>query len=300
MNILVTGSSGFIGQYLVPEFENFGYTVIPFDVVNGQDFTVREEVDALFRDYHIDVVCHLGAQAHLGAAERYPVENARINILGSINIFEAAFRNRVGVVFHSTGAVLSSDIPQPVSEDAVTEPLSHYGVSKLCAEEYLLFYARRGLRSLRTRFSSVYGIGRDVAPINVFTRKAVNDEPITVMGPDVTRDYTHVSDVVRGVRMLVSKLPHSMWNGQLFNIATGTETRTIDVVNTLEVLLGKELNPTIMPSKKGDILKNFLDISKMTKFFEYRPSVSLKTGIKKLIAYYQDEKNVLEHENAMR
>ena len=292
MNVLVTGSHGFIGHYMVKEFENDGHTVIPFDVVNGagQDFTNTELVGNLFRDYPIDVVCHLGAQAHLVPAEKDPIENARINIIGSINIFEAAFRNRVMCVFHSTGAVLSSDIPQPVDENAPTKPLSHYGASKLCAEEYLLFYARRGLRSLRTRFSSVYGIGRDVAPINVFTRKAVNDEPITVMGPDVTRDYTHVSDVVRGVRMLVSKLPYEEWNGQLFNIATGTETKTIDVVMTLEDILERPLNPEIMPSKRGDVLRNFLDISKMTKATGYQSEVSLREGINELIEHYQSQK----------
>lgn len=203
MNILVTGSAGFVGQYMCKELKNHGHKVIPFDIVTGNDLLKPEHVEMPFLDFHIDAVSHLGAQAHLGNAERDPCLNAMVNIIGTINVLDAALHYGASVIYHSTGAVYSDDTPQPVAEDAPREPKSHYGASKLCAEEYAMLYVRRGLKLIRTRFSSVYGVGREVAPVNIFTKKAINNEHIQVYGSDITRDYTHVSDVVRGVRMLL-------------------------------------------------------------------------------------------------
>jgi len=293
VNVLVTGSHGFIGHYLCKYLESRKKEVIPFDIVNGQDFTDKEQVDEVFRDFDIDVVCHLGAQAHLGVAEQHPLLDARINILGSMNVFNAALRNNARVIYHSTGAVYGDGHEQPINELSPLEPKSHYGTSKLCAEEYLLLYVRRGLRGLRTRFSSVYGIGRDVAPVNVFTKKGVLGEPITVFGPEVTRDYTHVSDVVRGVALMVDS-DGPGWDGSCYNIASGRPTKTMDVVWAVEKLLGVELDVTVRPAKKGDILQNYFNINEMRKTFGYNPQVELEQGIKELVRHYKEVKENAE------
>ena len=295
MNVLVTGSHGFIGHYLCKYLESRKKEVIPFDIAEDpwQDFRDKAAVDQVFRDFDIDVVCHLGAQAYLGPAEAAPIENAGINILGSINVFEAALRNNTRVIYHSTGAVYGDGCEQPVDEWSPTEPKSHYGASKLCAEEYLLLYVRRGLRGLRTRFSSVYGIGRDAAPVNVFTKKGVLGEPITVFGPEVTRDYTHVSDVVKGVASIVDN-DGPGWDGTAYNIASGRPTKTMDVVWAVEKALGVDLDVTVRPAKKGDILQNYFNINEMRDTFNYDPQVALEDGIKELVRHYKKVKENAE------
>jgi nucleoside-diphosphate-sugar epimerase len=147
-------------------------------------------------------------------------------------------------------------------------------------------YAKRGLKVLRTRFSSVYGIGREVAPVNLFTRKAIKGEEISIFGPEVTRDYTHVSDVVRGVRGL---LEHEdvEWNGQCFNIASGKPTKTIEVLLTIEDFIGA-IPKKVLPAKKGDVLQNYFDITKI-KELGFKPHVGLREGINELIEYYEAE-----------
>ena len=307
MNILVTGSAGFVGKYMVKELRDHGHKVVPFDVVTGQDLLKPEDVNKIFLDFPIDVVCHLGAQAHLGRGEQDPITNAQVNIIGALNIFDAALKNGAAVIYHSTGAVYSDECPQPVTEDSPREPKSHYGVSKVCAEEYALFYVRRGLKLIRTRFSSVYGIGRDVAPVNVFTKKAVNKEHIQLFGPDITRDYTHVNDVTAGVRRLVEDLdpdrdtmcPPLQWNGQCFNVASGVETRTVEVLEMLERILRRKVDYEIMPAKKGDVMKNYFNVTKL-RGLGWIPRVSLEDGVRELVTHYKVKKSndqVITHQS---
>lgn len=285
MNILVTGSAGFVGQYMCAELRKHGHKVIPFDIVTGNDLLNPDHVAAPFLDFQIDAISHLGAQAHLGNAERDPIMNAKVNIIGTINILDAALKHNAKVIYHSTGAVYSDECAQPVAEDAPREPKSHYGASKLCAEEYAMLYVRRGLRLIRTRFSSVYGVGREVAPVNIFTKKAIANEHIQVYGAEITRDYTHVSDVVRGVRMLLES-DSIAWNGQCFNVASGRETRTIEVIKMVEERLGRPVDYEIMPAKKGDVMRNYFNISKL-RTLGYAPMVSLGEGVQALIQHYQ-------------
>jgi UDP-glucose 4-epimerase len=197
-----------------------------------------------------------------------------INIIGTLNVLEAARENGCGVIFSSSGAVYGNNFQYP-------QPISPYGISKITAERYMnMYHDLYGLRTIVFRFSSIYGKERKKTSINLILDKALKNETIQINGDgQQTRDFTHVSDIAEAVLLAVQdKMPSGT-----YDIGTGTSTSINELVTLIGNLLNKPLKVEHVTSTViGDPKRNELNVSKAA-IYGFQAKVHLFEGVKQLI-----------------
>ena len=313
MNVLVTGGAGFIGSHVADAFLARGDRVwVVDDLSRGRRENVPDRAELveldiadpaladLFRDERFDVVCHHAAQIDVRASVNDPAEDARVNLLGLLNLTEAALA--VGtrrIVFVSSGGVVYGEPEhRPTPETAPKLPLSPYGVSKLGGEQYLYYYRRvRGLEYVALRYANVYGPRQDphgeACVVAIFSNRLLDHTPLTIFGDgEQTRDYVFVGDVV-AANVLVSglELPPSPSGPDAiaFNVGTGVETSVNRLAGLLEQVSGRRPGREHRPARAGELLHSSLDCSRL-KQQGWAPRRTLEQGLAETYAYIAAER----------
>ena len=297
MRILVTGGAGFIGSNIVDALVDLGHNVFVVDnlstgkkeninpnaVFYGIDITHKEVLESLFKETRPEVVFHIAAQIDVRKSVENPQFDGEVNIIGSINVFELSVKYGVKrIVFSSTGGALYGEPPEiPASENTPIEPLSAYGVSKYCAEQYLNYFKRvYGLERVILRYGNVYGPRQDplgeAGVIAIFTGRILGGlSPIIFGDGNQTRDYIFVEDVVRANILALDG------KEGIYNIGTSVETPVNDLVKMFSKILNKHIEPIYAPPRKGEVQRISLDTSKAKKELGFIPEISLEDGIRK-------------------
>ena len=292
MRAVVTGGAGFIGSHVVDALLARGDEVHVVDNLatgrrenlNGasplHEHDIREPLDALFTELRPDAVVHLAAQADVGTSVEQPLLDLEVNVLGTVNVLEAARAHGAQVVFSSTGGAIYGDCTRPAREDDARKPASPYGTSKLAAEEYLATWNRLyDAKHVALRFANVYG-PRQLAKLEggvvaIFTDRLRAGRGVTINGDGgQTRDYVYVGDVVAAVLAAVGR------DGGVFNVGTGTETSVNELFDGVRRVAGVESKPTHAPARAGDVLRSFLDVSRSERELGWRPQTPLEEGLR--------------------
>ena len=303
MKILVTGGAGFIGSHVVDAYVAAGHEVT---VVDDLSTGHRENLNPAARFHQLDVtdpalvelirdtrpaVLNLhAAQMDVRRSVADPLFDARVNILGTINLLDAARKANVRrVLFVSSGgAVYGEQEAFPAPESHPTNPVSPYGVSKRTGELYAFFYqAEYQLPFVALRYANVYGPRQDphgeAGVVAIFTGRMLRAEPVTVNGDGKqTRDYVYVGDVARANLLALE----STATGPI-NIGTGVETD----VNTLARLLleatGSRSEVRRGPTKAGEQRRSVVDSGRAAEVLGWRPEVSLTDGLRRTVEWFR-------------
>ena len=300
MKILVTGGAGFIGSHVAEIYLRAGHEVwIVDDLSSGRPtnippeahFVQAEITDAAVRrllvDERIEVVNHHAAQMDVRRSVADPLFDARVNILGLLNILEGARQARCQrIIFASSGGTVYGEQDTfPATEDHSTCPISPYGVSKLAGERYLYFYHREhGLPSLSLRYANVYGPRQDphgeAGVVAIFTQRLLAGETITINGDgQQTRDYVFVADVARANLAALTVA----YSGAL-NIGTGLETTVNTLAEHLQRITGSRDRAQHGAAKPGEQRRSVLSWSRAADRLNWKPLVSLADGLEKTVA----------------
>jgi nucleoside-diphosphate-sugar epimerase len=273
IGVLVTGYRGFIGNHVYETLFHRGYDLEPYDIEDGLDVTVYDDVEMAVTAFKCQWIVHLAGQVFLTPSLENPQHDAETNIIGTLNVLEAARKNKCGVIFSSSGAVYGNNYQFP-------DPISPYGLSKLTAERYCqLYHYLYNVHTVVFRFSSIYGIGRKKTSVNLILDKILKDEVITVTGDgNQTRDFTHVSDVVEAIVLAVN----GNFPSGVYDIGTGTATSINELVAMVERMLGKKVKVKYISGVKADPKRNELNVSKAERC-GFKAKVSLMQGIKQLL-----------------
>ncbi|HWC66347.1 MAG TPA: NAD-dependent epimerase/dehydratase family protein, partial [Thermoanaerobaculia bacterium] len=240
LNVLVTGGAGFIGSHVAAAYLAEGHRVVIVDDLSTgsreripggarfvEDDLTRMDLAPLLRDEKIQVVNHHAAQIDLRASVRDPVWDARINVLGSVRVFEACrAAGTRRVIFSSTGgAIYGEPEGEKADESHPTNPVSPYGVAKLSVEKYLHFYrVEHGFQTVVFRYANVYGPGQngkgEAGVVAIFAERMLRGEAPTIHGDGgQTRDYVFVGDCVEANRRALASAASGVWT-----VGTGVET----------------------------------------------------------------------------
>jgi UDP-glucose 4-epimerase len=286
MKVLVTGGAGFIGSNLVDALLERGDEVT---IVDNFASGKRENVNpaAELREHDIRepfstdaaVVFHLAAQADVQTSMARPDYDAAVNVVGTVNVLQAAQAAGAQVIFVSSGGAGYGECPGPVDETFPFEPLSPYGIAKKCGEEYVAGWNRiHGTSHVSLRFANVYGprqdSGLEGGVVSIFLERMAKGEPTTIFGDGGhIRDYVYVSDVVEALLAAGGK------SGGPFNIGTGRETNVRDLHAACARVAGVEDAPQLADARLGDVRRSALDCSRAKRELGWEAKVALDDGL---------------------
>ena len=300
---LVTGGAGFIGSHVADLFLDKGFQV---EIVDNLSTGKRENIPhkanfheigvntpefaRLVREGMFDVIAHLAGQIDVRKSVADPVNDATINILGTLNLMESvrASGAKTRVVFTSTGGVLYGDFNTPPNAEIYPkDPESPYAIAKLSIEYYLAYYGRvHGLDAVALRFGNVYGPRQDphgeAGVVAIFCGRILNNRPLTVFGDGLqTRDYVYVGDVARAAWMGATKpLPEkARLDARAFNIGTGIGTSVLQIAKCLQEAADSDVPIEFAPHRPGEQQESFVNVDKARVALGWSPEVNLMQGL---------------------
>ena len=296
MRILVTGGAGFIGSHLTDAFLNRGDQVTVVDdlsagsaarlderaVLHVQSIIQADQLAALVEEIRPALVCHLAAQIDVRSSVAFPADDAQVNVIGTVNVLEAARRADARLLLCSTGGALyGKDAPIPSPETVLPLPESPYGAAKSCAEQYVGLYNRlHGTRHAVLRLANVYGPRQDptgeAGVVAIFCSRALAGKRPTIYGDGKqTRDYLYVGDVVTAFLAAVDADTPGTWN-----IGTGVETSVLDLTATIGQAAGHVVEPQFAPPRPGELRRSVLAVELARRDLGWSAATSLADGVR--------------------
>jgi UDP-glucuronate 4-epimerase len=315
-HVIVTGGAGFIGSHLVDRLLAEGHRVTVIDnfdpfypravkeaniaghrahpkyrMIEGDilDDAVLDE--AFAEDVEGATVVHIAAKAGVRPSIADPIGYHRVNVTGTLKLLERARLQGIGhFVLASSSSVYGEDPHVPWRErERGIDPISPYAATKLAAEQFAQVHAHlHGLKVTALRFFTVYGPRQrpDLA-IHQFFRKISNGLPIQQFGDGGTRrDYTFVDDIIQGVRGAMGRTQGGRF--EIYNLGNSETVRLRDLIAAIEQEAGRAALIDRQPEQPGDVPQTYADISKARAHFGYRPTTSIREGLKRFHAWYDE------------
>jgi UDP-glucose 4-epimerase len=308
MRAVVTGGAGFIGSNLVDALLGAGADVTVIDNLStGREANLHQaiergarlrvidildadDVNAVFDTDQPEVVFHMAAQIDVRKSLVRPAWDAEINVMGTINVLEAARRvDGVRLVNTSTGGAIygEADI-LPTPETAPSRPEAAYGQSKHAAEGYCELYRRLyGVSTVTLRYGNVYGPRQDplgeAGVVAMFCGRLMLGARPTVYGDGLqTRDYVYVGDVVEANLAAAAR---SDVHGPI-NVGTGRESTVLDLVDAMSELAGSsDFSPVFEPARLGELMRSCLNVDRAREAIGWRSQTELVDGLRRTMAH---------------
>src|SRR5690348_6641657 len=305
MKILVTGGAGFIGSHVVDAYIAAGHEVAVLDsFATGNEHNLNRDaqvhrldlrdaaaVASAVSSFKPDVVNHHAAQAEVPKSVADPAFDAQVNLIGGINLLQASVAGGVKkFIFISTGGALYGEPDVvPCDEDHPVRPLSPYGTSKFCFEQYLGTFNRTfGLDFTVLRYSNIYGPRQDFQSeegrvIAIFASRMIEGRPLTIDGDgEQSRDMLYVGDVATAN---LAALEHGAIG--TYHVSSGYAVTVNELFRKLALLTGYKLEPQHGPRRKGDVYRIALDNSRAARDLGWKPSISLEEGLTSTVDYFR-------------
>ncbi len=304
---LVTGGAGFIGSNIAEHLVKNGKRVRILDnFLTGKRGNVPAGVELIEGDLRnladcrracvgVQYVLHLGALPSVPRSVDDPLVSHEINVTGTLNVLVAARDAKCRrVVFSSSSSVYGDTPTLPKQEGLMPSPLSPYAAHKLTGEHYCrIFWQLYGLETVALRYFNVFGPRQDpqsqyAAVIPRFITAILRDEPPTVFGDGTqSRDFTHVQNVIEA-NLAACVAPQDAV-GEAFNVAGGDRISLLDLIATINRILGKTIEPKFAPRRAGDVLHSQADIAKARRLLRWEPRVTFPQGIERTVAWYRQQ-----------
>ena len=303
MQVIVTGGAGFIGSHLTDAFAARGDDVTAIDDLSaGRPSRLDERVtvhklsvtDGYLLGQVIDsvgpeLICHLAAQIDVRASVARPAADAHTNVVGTINVLEAARTAGARVLFCSTGGALyGRDAPIPSMEDVLPLPESPYGIAKYCAEQYVGLYNRlHGTAHAVLRLANVYGPRQDptgeAGVVPIFCAQVLSGRRPTVFGDGTqTRDYVYVADVVGAFLAAADHRRPGTWN-----IGTGAEVSVLELARVIGDVTGRVVEHTLAPARPGELQRSALAVDRARAELGWTATTALADGVRSVCQWIE-------------
>lgn len=307
MKILVTGGAGFIGSHVVDSYIDSGHNVTVIDNLStGRIQNVNpkanfiemdilsDDISNLLEKEKFDIINHHAAQIDVRKSTADPIFDAKVNILGTLNILEAGIKNDLKkFIFASTGGAIYGEQDYfPADEDHPQRPVSPYGIGKLTVEKYLYYYGvQHGLDYIVLRYANVYGPRQnpfgEAGVVAIFCERLINGKEAIINGDGTqTRDYVFVYDVVEA-NLLALKTEYKR---EIFNIGTAIETDVNTIFRKIRNLIDPSKKDVHGPAKPGEQQRSVINPAKAKKILGWQPKYNLDAGLKITVDYFKSGK----------
>ena len=303
MKLLVTGGAGFIGSQVADALIEKGHDVVIIDnllmgkvenMPSKSKFYLLDirakEIGRVFELEKFDAVFHLAAQMDVRKSVEDPMFDADVNVNGTLNILQNCVRyGTKKVVFSSTGgAVYGEQEVFPCEENHPTKPISPYGITKLCVEKYLFYFANEfKLRYVILRYSNVFGPRQnphgEAGVVAIFASRLLSGgQPVINGDGKQTRDYVYVSDVVQANLKALE-----VSDNDIVNIGTGIETDVNRIFNLINQFTGGRAKEIHGPAKPGEQKRSVISYKRAKIKMGWSPKVGLEEGLKRTVEFFK-------------
>lgn len=283
--LLITGAHGSIGTSLVARISNDNY----FKMVtlgknsNISDFRIdltAPEAQDVVREINPDFVIHLAGNPQIVHSINYPVEDLKLNVLGTLNLIQGLSRKkRVTLSFANSGAIYDPSAYLPFTEESPVSPSSPYSISKLCAENYIVQQSREfGYRWTSLTISNSFGpySTHKTGVISRIISAIKHEESLTLFGRETTRDFVHVEDVCNAFILSLKKPTNTR-----LNVSSMKEHSLLEVVTYINQISGKDFRP--IWSNPSATSRNCLDNSKARELIGWLPTQEFFPALEKIV-----------------
>ena len=301
---MVTGGAGFIGSHIARRLAGQGYRLRVLDdlssgVAENLNGTRAELIEGDIRSRStvskamsgVDLVFHQAALVSVPGSIEDPIECYQINLIGTLNLLEAARKAQVARMILASSAAVYGNSDAPVSEDEPKQPLSPYAASKWAMEQAALMYYRvHGLPTVCLRYFNVYGPRQRpdsmyAAVIPVFINAFVDDESPNIHGDgEQKRDFVHVDDVVRA-NLLAAESDAAI--GKVLNISGSGGVTINQLAGILQEIMPNAPAPVYGSPREGDIYFSEAVIDRAWQALGYRPEVALVEGLRSTVEWFR-------------
>lgn len=325
MKALVTGGAGFIGSHIVERLLKDGHSVVVLDnfssgkeenlfftkdyPLSAKRYTlikgdIRDLPACLASCDGVDVLFHQAALRSVPKSMQAPHEYNEVNIDGTLNMLEASRANKVKrFVFASSSSVYGDTSKFPQQETDYPLLISPYALSKLAGEYYCrIFSSAFGLETACLRYFNVFGPRQALddeyaVVIPKFIHCILNSQQPPIFGAGKqSRDFTYIDNVVEA--NILAATIHSPLRGEckgegektfheVFNVANGKDNTVLQLVDSLNKIIGKNIKPEFFPVRPGDVFRTLADVSKIKTNLSYEPKVGFEEGLRKTVEYFE-------------
>ena len=301
---MVTGGAGFIGSHIVNAYINAGHDVVIIDDLSSGEMRFvnpkarfyelnihSPDVKIILEKEKISAINHHAAQISVSESVSDPLFDANSNIIGTLQLLQNAVSLNINkFIFASTGgAMYGEQAIFPASEEHACHPLSPYGISKLCAENYINYFrTQHGLNTTVLRYSNVYGPHQnphgEAGVVAIFCQRLMNGLPPIICGDGhQTRDFISVRDITEANTIALEP----QCTG-IFNVGTGNETSVNFLTQSLLKISNVDISAKYGHPRKGEQRRSAIDSNKLLKNFGWKPSVSLEEGLVETFSYFKN------------
>ncbi len=312
---LITGGAGFIGssiaQYLTKQghfvrvLDNFfsgkeenldfaaGLGKDKFELIRGD---ITNPADADKACHGMDYVLHQAALRSVPKSLDDPLSYNRVNIDGILTMLQAASKHKIKrFVFASSSSIYGNTTNFPEKEDHLPLLISPYALSKLAGEYYCRIFSEFfGVETVALRYFNVFGPKQALddeyaVVVPKFIHCILNDQPPPIFGTGLqSRDFTYIENVI-SANILSATTPGI--KHEVFNVANGKDNTVLELVAVLNKIIGKNIQPKLLPVRAGDVFRTSADISKIQQKIKYQPLVSFEDGLKSTVEYFKKKFN---------
>jgi UDP-glucuronate 4-epimerase len=329
--VLITGTAGFIGFHLARLLLDEGFRVQGYDgmsdyydvhlkqrrhqiLLQNPNFSTiearledRDTLDRVSDAFQPDVIVHLAAQAGVRYSLEAPRDYIDSNVIGTFNVMEVARRLKVQhLLMASTSSIYGANEQMPFAEtDKADSQLTIYAATKKATESMGHAYAHLWhIPTTMFRFFTVYGPwGRPDMALFKFVEAILNDKPIDIYNHgEMYRDFTYVTDLVRGIRLLIDAAPPMPGTAEpvegdslshaapyrVVNIGNSDKVKLLDFVDAIEECLGRKATRNYMDMQMGDVVATWANADLLKRLTGYAPKTDVKDGIAEFVSWYRN------------
>ncbi|MFH0739180.1 MAG: SDR family oxidoreductase [Candidatus Omnitrophota bacterium] len=304
---LVTGGAGFIGSHIVEALvakrhfvrvmdnfssgrrKNLERVCGSIDLIKAD---IRSKSACIKATKGIDFILHQAALRSVPKSLLNPGEYNEVNIQGTLNLLEAALKNKVRVFVFASSSSIYGDVNKfPEKEDFSPGPISPYALTKLTGEHYCkMFSYHYKLATVSLRYFNVFGPRQSAddeyaVVIPKFICCMLKDQRPPIYGNGrQSRDFTYIQNVVQANLLAATK---NNLRGEIFNIASGRDYNILDLVKILNKLMDKNMKPVFLKKRPGDVFRTSADLSNSRRSLGFRPRVDFIKGLKLTLEYFK-------------
>ncbi|MDD5730237.1 MAG: SDR family oxidoreductase [Candidatus Omnitrophica bacterium] len=307
MKFLVTGGAGFIGSHITETLlkkgyfvrvldnfysgkrENLSFAKDNFELIEGD---IRDKEACLKATKGVDAILHQAALRSVPKSMSAPHDYNAVNIDGILNMLEAARDNKVKrFVFASSSSVYGDTDKFPQQETDYPKLISPYALSKLTGEYYCRIFSEHfGVETVCLRYFNVFGPRQALddeyaVVIPKFIHCILHDEQPPIFGTGKqSRDFTYIDNVVQA-NILGATTPGI--KHEVVNVANGKDTTVLQLVESINKIVGKDIKPKLLPLRAGDVFRTLADITKIKKVLKYKPAVEFDEGLRRTVEWFK-------------